>query len=111
MEMNRKTRYTLLFTFIVIVILCFVSGYMLGHVQPSKLTYSSEINEVTDYLDKYYYEEYDKDEFVKGYLIKSKSISIVALLTLLDILLITTPPLIVTFLLNRLLENNKRMIS
>ena len=68
MEMNRKTRYTLLFTFIVIVILCFVSGYMLGHVQPSKLTYSSEINEVTDYLDKYYYEEYDKDEFVKGYL-------------------------------------------
>ena len=68
MEMNKKTRYTLLFTFLFSLILFFVVGYMLGHVKPSKINYNSEVSEVTDYLDKYYYKEYDKDKFVQAYL-------------------------------------------
>ncbi len=68
MEMSKKTRYTLLFTFLVSLVVFFIVGYMLGHVKPSKVNYDSEIREVIDYLDEYYYKEYDKDKFVKSYI-------------------------------------------
>jgi len=68
MEMSKKTRYALLFAFLTSLIVFFIVGYMLGHVKPSKMNYNSEIREVTDYLDEYYYKDYDKDKFVKSYL-------------------------------------------
>ena len=71
MELSGKKRLLLGITIIGIVVLCFVSGYFLGKVKPSgrvNFKYASEMDEVVDYLDKYYYKDYDEEEFKKAYI-------------------------------------------
>ena len=71
MELSGKKRLLLGITIIGIVVLCFVSGYFLGKVKPSgrvNFNYASEMDEVVDYLDKYYYKDYDEEEFKKAYI-------------------------------------------
>ena len=71
MELSGKKRFLLGLTIIGIVVLCFVSGYFLGKVKPSgraSFNYENEMSEVVDYLDKYYYKDYDKEEFKKAYI-------------------------------------------
>lgn len=71
MELSGKKRLLLGISLIGIVLLCFISGYFLGKVKPSgrrTIIYANEIDEVVSYLDKYYYKDYDKEEFKKAYL-------------------------------------------
>lgn len=65
MELSRNKRIILGITFISIVVLTFLAGYMLANVKPSKLISNDAKNEIIDLLDKYYYKEYDKKNFDK----------------------------------------------
>ena len=67
MELSRGKRWLLGLSLIFIVVGCFFSGFMLGKVKPSRTVYTSELNEVVSYLDKYYYKDFDMDEFTKKY--------------------------------------------
>ena len=71
METSGKKRLYLGLAILGMVILCFISGFFLGKARPSgrsSIIYPNEMNEVIDYLDKYYYKDYDKEEFKKAYL-------------------------------------------
>ena len=71
MELSGKKRLLLGISLIGIVLLCFISGYFLGRIKPSgrsNINYDSEFDEVVNYLDKYYYKDYDKDAFKKAYI-------------------------------------------
>ncbi len=67
MELSRTKRILLGISLIAIVIGCFVTGYFLANVKPSKQIYTNELDEVVSYLDKYYYKDIDMDEFTKKY--------------------------------------------
>lgn len=65
MELSKQKRLILGLTFIAIVILTFLAGYMLANLKPSKLLNNDAKKEIVDILDKYYYKDYDKDNFNK----------------------------------------------
>lgn len=71
MEQTRAKRAMLGIAILGMVVLCFLSGFFLGKVRPSgraNIIYSDELSEVVSYLDKYYYKDYDKEEFEKAYI-------------------------------------------
>ena len=57
MELSRSKRLILGISFLAIVVGCFISGFLLARVRPSKINYSNELDEVVSYLNKYYYKD------------------------------------------------------